>query len=240
MLISHRKQFIFTKTKKTAGTSVESYFELYCMPDGEWEQVHARDEYVSEAGIIGYRGSSRSAAKWYHHMSAASIRDLIGREIWDSYYKFTVIRNPFDKLVSGFYMDEKIRRNYTQLQRLKSSAKRLMGKGRPIDRTTGRSEVERFRSWLRHGGAIHDRDKYLIDGVECVDYIIRYEALNGGIRHVCERLAIPFEPERIPQFKKGMRPHTIPVRDYFDAESEAIVRKLYAWEIERCGYELPG
>lgn len=35
MLISHRKRFIFTKTAKTAGTSVESYFEQYCMPEGE-------------------------------------------------------------------------------------------------------------------------------------------------------------------------------------------------------------
>ena len=31
MLISHRKKFIFTKTKKTAGTSVESVFETYCI-----------------------------------------------------------------------------------------------------------------------------------------------------------------------------------------------------------------
>jgi hypothetical protein len=31
MLVSHLKKFIFTKTKKTAGTSVESVFEPYCM-----------------------------------------------------------------------------------------------------------------------------------------------------------------------------------------------------------------
>ena len=54
MLISHRKQFIFTKTVKTAGTSVESYFEQFCKPDGEWQESHAHEEYVSKSGIIGY------------------------------------------------------------------------------------------------------------------------------------------------------------------------------------------
>ena len=39
MLISHRKQFIYTKTYKTAGTSVEVYFEPYCMQEGEWKEV---------------------------------------------------------------------------------------------------------------------------------------------------------------------------------------------------------
>lgn len=31
MLVSHRKKFIFAKTKKTASTSVESVFETYCI-----------------------------------------------------------------------------------------------------------------------------------------------------------------------------------------------------------------
>ena len=55
MLISHRKRFIYTKTVKTAGTSVESYFEPYCMREGEWSFSHSRAEYVSEAGIVGIR-----------------------------------------------------------------------------------------------------------------------------------------------------------------------------------------
>ena len=102
MLISHRKRFIFIKTVKTAGTSVESYFEKYCMPEGEWQEAHTRDEYVSEEGIIGYRGPDASSSTWYNHMSAQKLLDLAGRDIWDSYFKFTVIRNPFDKLISAF------------------------------------------------------------------------------------------------------------------------------------------
>jgi len=53
MLVSHKEEIHYTKTLKTAGTSVEVYFEPYCMPEGEWSFGHARAEYVSQAGIIG-------------------------------------------------------------------------------------------------------------------------------------------------------------------------------------------
>lgn len=239
MLISHRKRFIFTKTSKTAGTSVESYFEPYCMPEGEWQLSHDRDEHVSDAGIIGYRGAGTPASVWYNQMSAAAMRDLLGQEAWDGYFKFTVIRNPFDKLISGFHMYEKRRQAYTPLQKAKALAKRLLDMGSPIDRVRGSTDIERFRSWIAKGGAIIDRDKYLIDGEVCVDFFIRFEQLQDDLRAVCERLDLPFEPERMPEFKKGMRPHRIPVHEYYDAATEATVRRLYAWEFERFGYGMP-
>jgi len=217
MLVSHRKRFIFTKTVKTAGTSVESYFEKYCMPDGEWQESHSRKEYVSETGIIGCRGANAKESTWYNHMSAADIRERVGREVWDNYYKFTVIRNPFEKLISGFSMFE-----HDKL----------------LDRIEGETPVERFRNWVQNGGSIRDRNKYLIDREECVDYFIRFEDLHGGIKHVCDHLSIPFEPSRVPEFKKGIRDDTLGVREYYDNETERLVRKRYAWEFEKFGYEL--
>ena len=126
MLISHRKKFLYTKTKKTASTSVESYFEKYCMPEGQWTFSHAIEEYVSKEGIIGYRGKNRRNQIWHNHMSAAKIRDKIGASIWNSYFKFTVVRNPFDKLISGFYMQERRIRNYTIAQKLMIIVKKLI------------------------------------------------------------------------------------------------------------------
>jgi hypothetical protein len=57
MLIGHRKKFIYTKTAKTAGISIESYFENFCMPENTWKFSNSREEYVSKEGIIGYRGT---------------------------------------------------------------------------------------------------------------------------------------------------------------------------------------
>jgi hypothetical protein len=100
MLVSHRKQFIYTKTVKTAGTTVEAYFEKYCLPEGEWRLSHARDEYAGPTGVVGYRGLNPQGKQWYHHMPARAIKRRVGDDVWNSYFKFSVVRNPFDKLVS--------------------------------------------------------------------------------------------------------------------------------------------
>jgi hypothetical protein len=238
MLISHRKQFIFTKTFKTAGTSVESYFEQYCMPDGEWQQTHTRDEYQSADGIIGYRGPNPAGSVWYNHMSAKGIRDLIGQDISDRYFKFTVIRNPFDKLISWFLFNKKIKQKQSTSQP-KNFAEQLLEKIKLSDQLKNAVEIEQFRNWVRNGNAIIDRDRYLIDGNEYVDYFIRFESLYEGINYVCEHLSIPFEPSRLPEFKKGTRDSKIPVWKYYDRRTESIVRRTYAWEIERFGYDCP-
>ena len=95
MLISHRKNFIYTKTNKTGGTSVEAFFESYCMPEGQFTPSHGREETISEAGIIGFRGKGDgNSFEWRHHMPARQIREKIGADIWNSYFKFCVVRNP--------------------------------------------------------------------------------------------------------------------------------------------------
>ena len=237
MLVSHRKKFIFTKTVKTAGTSVESFFEKWCMPEGEWKQVHGRKEYVSDAGIVGERTGQLKDAQWYNHMSAYNIRKHLGSDMWDEYLKFTVVRNPFEKLVSGFFMFQK-------------------------DKISAGNEVKCFRTWLRNFGtlvmnnidlvkaqhiphyvkpielALIDRDKYLINGKTCVDYFIRYESLVSDIDFVCKQVGIHFETCELPEFKKGIRHHKIPVQEYYDAQCIDLVLELYAWEISRFCYSL--
>ena len=227
MLISHLNRFIFTKTIKTAGTSVESYFEPFCMAPGEWTKSHGRDEYVSETGIIGARGS-HDHSTWFAHMQARAIRNLIGKQIWNSYFKFTVVRNPFDKLISGFYMYDRPKNNSERIRSAKS-----------INLITGDTEIERFRSWIREGGSIIDRNKYLIADQICVDYFIRFEKLAEGVEHVCKHLSLPYNPEGIPQFKSGLRPHEKKISDYYDEATEKTVRDLYAWEFEKFGYTMP-
>lgn len=243
MLISHRKKFIFTKTKKSASTSVESYFEKYCMPEGQWAFSHAREEYVGEAGIIGYRGRNRGKQIWHNHMSAAKIKDNIGTSIWNSYFKFTVVRNPFDKLVSGFYMQEKRIRKYTTSQKLAAIARKLSGKAHSRDYIAGHSPIERFRNWIRNGGAaggaMLDRNKYLIDGDICIDFFIRYEDLENGINHVCDKLGIAFEPENISHLKGGVRNNQLSLSEFYDQETFNIVKKLYEFELNYFGYTAP-
>lgn len=223
MLISHRKKFIYTKTAKTGGTSIEVYFEPYCMPENEWTFSHARDAYVGPAGIIGYRGSDAKGQVWYNHLPAREIKNQIGAATWNAYFKFCVIRNPFDRMVSAFHFAA-------------ASPKEQPGGGQGDVRDV----VRRFREWLPvHGNRFLDRNKYTIDGQLCVDYVIRYEQMEKGVQHVCHVLRVPFEPERIPHLKGGLRPQGVQLSDYYDAKTIDFICREYQFEIEHFGYVPP-
>lgn len=217
MLISHRYKFIYTKTAKTAGTSVESYFERFCMADNEWQFSHAREEYESEHGIIGYRGMNAAGKKWYNHMPAVEIRNKVGANVWNSYFKFCVVRNPFDKLVSGFYFNNK---------------------NLNTDVVPDSERIKAFREWIRSGGAVLDRDKYLIEGKVCVDDFIRYEDLHNGMKKICDQLGVTFDPALLPKLKSGIRSNSIAVRDYYDDDTIAMVNEAYALELDLFRYQL--
>ncbi|MFT4851513.1 MAG: hypothetical protein ACI83B_004079 [Sediminicola sp.] len=220
MLVSHRKKFIFVKTGKTAGTSVEVFFEKFCFPENEWIFSHGRDEYINPlSGIVGYRGASKDNVKFYNHMPASKLCTELGKDIWDNYFKFTVVRNPFDKMVSAFFHFEKSQNpNKYSMDNL--------------------TDIQRFRNWVNDGGKILDRDIYLIAGEVAVDYFIRFESLKEDIETVCQKLQLDYDLADLPTLKSEHRDRTIRLKDFYDAPTEKIVRDLFKFEIEYFDYDL--
>lgn len=237
MLVSHRKRFIYTKTTKSAGTSVEVYFEPYCVPEGSWTFAHYRAESVTAAGIVGFRGENREGTnpRWWSHMPASVIKEQVGDDVWNSYFKFCVIRDPFERLVSKFHFDRRVSGSTPNTVCSFKAGAAAAGneRGGPLSpqlRT-------HFKSWLlRH--KMRDRQRYAIEGEICVDYFIRYEALEQGIKHVCDTTGVPFEPEKIPLLKTGLRPQH-ELADYYDAEAMDFVANEYRFELEHFGYRPP-
>ena len=105
VLVSHKYKFIYIKNKKVAGSSVESFFGKYCIdPKKVYNYNDAISEHIDEFGIIGSRTAGcKKSDKWIHHKDAPSIRNDLGKEKFDEYLKFCVIRNPYDKMVSYYY-----------------------------------------------------------------------------------------------------------------------------------------
>lgn len=228
MLVSHSHQFIYTKTAKSAGTSVEVYFEHLCMPGGEWTPQHRRQAYISQTGIIGYRGSQASRpadCKWWNHMPASLIREQIGWERWDAYFKFCTIRNPYEVMVSAFYhfrSKDHPRRNHAMLGRGELEADRV-----------------EFESWLGSHPLPADTDKYLIDGKCCMDDFIRYESLGDDLERICARMGVPHCTDKVPQLKAGARPENASAAALYTENAREIVRKVYAFELDFLGYLFP-
>ncbi|MCF8262159.1 MAG: sulfotransferase family protein [Melioribacteraceae bacterium] len=228
MLVSHKHKFIYTKTAKTGGTSIEYYFERFCLPDGEFTRSHERDEYESETGIVGFRGKLLpEKVKWWNHMAAFQIKEQLGDEIWNSYFKFCSIRNPFERCISHYeYAGKNLERPLSE--KIKRRFKNPFTS----------EEKRKFEYVLVHQPSI-DRNKYLIDGEFCLDDVIRYENLEAEIERICEKLSLPFEPKNIPKFKSDVRRPNTTIESLYTKRSLAYVKKIYKYEIDKFGYEIP-
>jgi hypothetical protein len=94
MIISHRHKFIFVKTRKTAGSSIEKYLINYL---GSTDICTGSDS----------DGTPRlNTTEWNGHRGYKWISHNFPNE-WNSYYKFAVERNPWDKVVSLYYFYQK-------------------------------------------------------------------------------------------------------------------------------------
>lgn len=217
MLVSHRKKFIFVKTQKTAGTSVESFFEKYCMEDGLWVQSHDRDQVISEFGMIGGRGPGAKYDKLYSHLTAEQIKAIVSEETWNTYFKFSVIRNPFDRLISRYFFSKK-----------KENSKYFEG-------LAEQTVVQDFRSFIKQ--RCYPIINHLkVEGELALDFLIRYEKLNSDVEHVAHRLGVEFRSADLPTFKSGYRSLSFTPDMLYDESSIAHVNDTYAEEIDRFGY----
>ena len=85
-MISFDKKFIFVHINKTAGTSIEKALSNY--------GVRKLEENSDLELELTYKQSQ--------HFNTEEYKKHLG-DGYDDYYKFTIIRNPFDRVVSYYY-----------------------------------------------------------------------------------------------------------------------------------------
>lgn len=220
MLVSHIKKFVFIKTAKTAGTSVESYFEKYCFEPGTWEKKHERNQQVTDYGMVGGRGLNCRYEVIHAHLPAAKIRTLLPKHQWDEYFKFSVIRNPFDRLVSRFFFNMK--RDQPGFLSVNDTVK----------------TISDFRHFVTQR-LYKIEDHLLIDGELVTDFLIRYEFLERDIEIVCNKLDIEFDRSELPNFKSGIRDIRYSIDDMYDESTRKFVEDNYKHEFELFKYKYP-
>ena len=198
-MISFQKRFLFVHIPKTAGNSIQTILRHY----SEDEIVALRAE---QDGIERF-GLRNPHYKIQKHSTLAEYCAALGEKDFRGLYKFTCVRNPWDRMVSYYF-------GTTQLVE-----------------TWDRKE---FRKLILRALSVRD---YLqlykgeADPFGNVDYIMRFENLADDFRSVCARLAIPDAP--LPQYNRSNREH---YSNYYDAELCELIRKRFTPEIERFGY----
>lgn len=220
VLVSHSHEFIFFKSKKTASTSIEAYFEPFCLPEEDRvdDVAQYRPEFIGETGIIGCRQGreERAAATWEAHMRASRVLRLLGPRRFFRYFRFTTVRNPFTKYLATF---------------------RYRMRNRPeILNAPFAEHRSAFLAWLKAGkGHPRDHNTYSIGPVRMADAYIRSEHLSADTEAVCQRLGLPFDASRLPHFKQMAKPER-PYSDYFDDDARRLVARRHRWELNTFGY----
>jgi hypothetical protein len=227
MILSHKHKFIFIKTAKTAGTSIEVFLSKHCGPsdvltpieppvEGHQPRNHEGfinpiPEILERPGKIfsAFRHSITSREKFYRHMPALEVRKRVPRAVWNSYFKFCVERNPWDKVLSHYHM-------HAAREGGSLSLDEYLGRGR--------FPINYFRYTNRSGTRI------------LVDRILRYENLTTELSEVFSQLNIPFGGTLGVTAKSGYRTDRRPYQQVFDDEQRRIVEKAFAKEIELLGY----
>ena len=104
VLVSHRYKFIYIKNMKDASTSVEAFFEKYCVDpklEDKYSGRHVANHQITQHGVIGARMTH--SPRWSPHTPAPKIKNMICDNIFNNYFKFAVVRNPWDKMVSFYW-----------------------------------------------------------------------------------------------------------------------------------------
>jgi hypothetical protein len=212
VIVSHEHRFVFMKTRKTAGTSVEIALSRVCGPDDVITPVLEE----SLRSSLGGRGpqnfdSPPLERKAFNHMPVSMVRRMLGRKRFESYFSFAIERNPWDAVVSLYHWH--VRESPDPV---------------PFEAYVGSEAVDTF--------ALKQARIYRLDGRVAVDRVLRYESLAEELAGVWSELSLPGSPD-LPHAKGGTRPRGPSYRDYYDEVSRDRVARLFAAPIAELGYE---
>jgi len=215
VIISHLHRFVFVKTRKTAGTSLEIALSSVC---GDTDVVTPISEDEHTSRVVGPQNtrvpiSSRAIVdatlhrRWpafYNHMSAVDGRRYM--RFWNKYFTFTVERNPWDRAVSMYHF--RIR----NLDNPPTFSEFLRG--------PARSRLSNFPTYTDRGQVIVNR-------------VIRFERLADDFAELWRLLRLPGVP-MLTRAKSGYR------RPLVMSESDVgLIADLCHREIALFGYAPP-
>jgi len=155
------------------------------------------------------------------HLTAKEIIEVIGQEKWDNAYKFAVVRNPWDKVVSQY--KHNIKKNVTNMAKKEISFKDW------VTCTYGEKKDPNYyyrpQMFLPQVAWLNNNEEE-ID----IDQIIQFKNLNSGMHDVFKILGIA---QQIPHLNKTSKKD---YKKYYDEESKKIIEDWFHEDIAVFGY----
>ncbi len=212
MQISNSHRFIFVHIPKTAGSSIENALLPYC-------SVHPWKGLNFQISRLPIRQSPEKVIL-RRHVTARWAKIKLPPEVFDSYIKFAVVRNPYDRAISHFHWQQE---DPTQ---------------RHYERTKKMSFLDYLQDYERRQRFHDERQvRYVTDasGRLMVDYLIRFENLAEEFGLLMKKVGLDKEIS-LPWDNRSQRKG---YEEYFaDPEVLALTRKIFARDFEFLGYDL--
>jgi Sulfotransferase family len=202
MIVNHSRKVIFVANPKTGSTSVEAALAGF------------NDEHELDS-------RAREGLYTKHHITAFELREMLGQSIWRSYYKFTMVRNPWDWFVS---------QHFYNLQKL--------AKPHDVETPLAYDDIVRTEQFLRiyrgcEWANTACQNAFVCDesGRPLVDYIGRYEDIDKAFSALSRALGAT---SILPRINASLHRY---YKEYYSAETRELVRQLYCRDISLFGYE---
>lgn len=208
-LISYHKKFIFFHLYKCGGNSLRKLLNQSDSHATEWGGVHGLPEDVRN-----------------HYLKEDKL------EVFNNFYKFTFIRNPYDFMVSTYFYGKSypnhfmhndiINNNMTMEEFVPYYMNIRLQHQNPSIRPIGSNKVVTFHDWLV--------DK---EGNDIMDYVGKLETMDDDIKLIFLKLNIPISkaptvnvnPNRDKNYRK-----------YYTDKSRAMVEGAFHWSLNKFNY----
>lgn len=205
MIVSRLHRYIFVPMPKTGTHSVRQALREHLGPDD-----------IEQVGLfVNKRFPFEPIAEIRHgHLSVRQVRPYLGDEVCDAYFKFSFVRNPFDRFVS--YCAFMTRQHGAFDRDPQGTMRKILFEMRPLDH-------------------VHFQPQYtlLVDdaGNLEMDMIGRVETMQESYDAVCARIGIPSRAlDRVNSSRRG------DYRQYYDQALIDGVAELYRRDLELFDY----
>jgi len=206
MLISKKHHFIFIHIYKNAGTSVTIALKPF---------VSSRWKWVIERALKKLKIPTRIGQQPFpDFVKASEIINAMGRESFNSFFSFAIVRNPWDWQVSLYKFMLKTA-SHEQHDLVKE-----LGSFDEYIRWRCENEV-RFQKDF-----IYSNDDELL-----VDFVGRFEDIEADFEKICSCIGISTS---LPKLNVS---NTKPYQQFYTNETKELVRRTFSSDITLFGYD---
>ncbi|MEJ6478635.1 MAG: sulfotransferase family 2 domain-containing protein [Octadecabacter sp.] len=212
MIISRDRRYIFVHIPKTGGTAMALALERRAMANdiliGDTPKAKRRKGRLKDV---------QTAGRLWKHATLADVEGLVTRAQMAEFMTFTLVRNPWDRVVSYYH--------WLQTQGFDHQAVRL-AKDQSFADFVGDAQTQAslraapYASYMRDGA-----------GQEHCTHFVRLEHLTTDLAPIAQHLGFAIDMTRANASERRADWHS-----YYDVKTAAIIDDVCAEDIARFGY----